>query len=84
MKRSPNAGRAISDLTTLRQFITGPALFAIFDSVWFPVYVGVIFSLTHGLACFRLQGLFFCWARRLLTKNDPYAVKRSGQPCAIF
>ena len=37
------AGQALNDMTQVRQFITGPALFAFFDAPWFPVYLAVIF-----------------------------------------
>ncbi|MGL4271685.1 MAG: type I secretion system permease/ATPase, partial [Pseudomonas paracarnis] len=38
-----HAGQSLGDLTALRQFITGPALFAFFDAPWFPIYLFVIF-----------------------------------------
>ncbi|WP_279022772.1 type I secretion system permease/ATPase [Gibbsiella quercinecans] len=59
---SPNAGQAISDLTTLRQFVTGPALFAVFDSIWFPLYTGVIFLFNPWLGFFSLTGAFVLFA----------------------
>ncbi|WP_116866852.1 type I secretion system permease/ATPase [Pseudomonas syringae] len=37
------AGQALGDLTFIRQFLTGPALFAFFDAPWFPIYLAVIF-----------------------------------------
>lgn len=40
-----NASHAFNDLTTLRQFATGNALFAFFDAPWFPVYLCVTISL---------------------------------------
>ncbi|SFD85147.1 type I secretion system permease/ATPase [Massilia yuzhufengensis] len=51
-----NAGQALSDLTTLRQFLTGNALFAFFDAPWFPIYLIVIFFFSPALGFFALGG----------------------------
>ena len=51
-----NAGQALSDLTNVRQFLTGNALFAFFDAPWFPVYLIVIFFFQPALGFFALGG----------------------------
>lgn len=51
-----NAGQSLNDLTTLRQFLTGNALFAFFDAPWFPVYLIVIFLFEPSLGWFALAG----------------------------
>jgi ATP-binding cassette subfamily C exporter for protease/lipase len=51
-----NAGQSLQDLTNLRQFLTGNALFAFFDAPWFPVYLIVIFLFEPSLGIFALCG----------------------------
>ena len=51
-----NAGQAMSDLTNIRQFMTGNALFAFFDAPWFPIYLAVIFLFQVPLGFFALGG----------------------------
>ena len=33
----------LSDVTQMRQFMTGNGLFAFFDAPWFPIYLGILF-----------------------------------------
>jgi ATP-binding cassette subfamily C exporter for protease/lipase len=51
-----NAGQALQDLTNIRQFLTGNALFAFFDAPWFPIYLLVIFMFQPMLGVFALAG----------------------------
>jgi ATP-binding cassette, subfamily C, bacterial exporter for protease/lipase len=56
-KAGGNAGQALQDLTTIRQFVTGNGLFAFFDAPWFPVYLVVIFLFSPSLGVFALCGI---------------------------
>ncbi len=59
LKRSGgNAGQALQDLTTVRQFLSGNALFAFFDAPWFPIYLVIIFMIHPYLGLFALCGTF--------------------------
>lgn len=51
-KSGINAGQALNDLTTIRQFVTGNGLFAFFDAPWFPIYLLIIFMFHFWLGVF--------------------------------
>lgn len=54
--KSADAGHMLNDLTNVRQFLTGNALFAFFDAPWFPIYLLVIFLFNPWLGLFALIG----------------------------
>lgn len=54
--KSAEAGNMLNDLTNVRQFLTGNALFAFFDAPWFPIYLLVIFLFNPWLGLFALIG----------------------------
>lgn len=57
-----NGNLPLSDLNTLRQFVTGPSLYAFFDAPWFPFYIIVIFLFNFWLGLYAL----FCVAILIL------------------
>lgn len=74
LKRSGiNAGQALNDLTTIRQFVTGNGLFAFFDAPWFPIYITLIFIFNPWLGAFALGStlilLALVWVNEHVTKK---------------
>ena len=51
-----SAGQALSDLTNVRQFLTGNGLFAFFDAPWTPIFIIVIFLMHPLLGLVSLCG----------------------------
>lgn len=68
-----HAGQSLGDLTHIRQFITGPALFAFFDAPWFPIYLLVIFLFNVWLGVLASAGavllIALAWLNEYLTKK---------------
>ena len=67
-----NAGQALQDLTSLRQFLTGNALFAFFDAPWFPIYLVLLFMFEPMLGVFAVGGtlvlLALAWLNERVTR----------------
>ncbi|WP_312515925.1 type I secretion system permease/ATPase [Massilia sp.] len=68
-KAGGNAGQALGDLTNLRQFLTGNALFAFFDAPWFPIYIIVIFFFEPWLGLFALCGTIVLIALAIINER---------------
>ena len=49
-----NPGQAFSNLTNIRQFLTGNGIFAFFDALWTPIYLLVLFMLHPSLGMLSL------------------------------
>ena len=67
-----SSAQPLNDLTSLRQFATGNALFALFDAPWFPLYLAVLFLFHPWLGWLALGGaallLALTWAYQWLTR----------------
>jgi ATP-binding cassette subfamily C exporter for protease/lipase len=71
-----NAGQALNDLTTIRQFVTGPSLYAFFDAPWFPFYLFVIFLFNFWLGVYSTVAvlilIFLAYVNERIT-HEPLA-----------
>ncbi|MFJ3367127.1 type I secretion system permease/ATPase [Pseudomonas sp. NPDC086251] len=80
-KGEGNAGQSLGDLTHIRQFVTGPALFAFFDAPWFPVYLFVIYLFNVWLGVFATAGAVLLIALACL--NEAMTKKPLGEAAAF-
>ena len=68
---SSNPVQSFSDLTNLRQFLTGNGIFALFDTPWTPIYMAVLFMMHPwlGLVSVIFTGVlgFLAWYSHKLT-----------------
>ena len=73
--------KAFSDLTAVRQFLTGNGVFAFFDSPWVPIYIGVLFLLHPWLGVlaivFALVQGSIAWFGHSMTKKAQLTSSRS-------
>lgn len=67
------ASHALTDFTSIRQFVTGNGLFAFLDAPWTPIYIAVLFLLHPLLGImgivFSLMLLVITWVSNRLTQK---------------
>ncbi|UZE21236.1 type I secretion system permease/ATPase [Pseudomonas sp. B21-056] len=82
------SAQPLSDLSALRQFLTGNGLFAFFDAPWIPIYLGVMFVFHpwYGwmgiLSALLLGALAF--ANEKLTRSPLQAANREQMTATTF
>mgnify|MGYP000159170695 FL=1 len=69
--KMPNQRTAqpLSDLTSIRQFLTGNGLFAFFDAPWFPIYIGILFLFHPAFGWFALGAGAILFAIAILNEK---------------
>jgi ATP-binding cassette subfamily C exporter for protease/lipase len=72
--------RAFTDLTQLRQFMTGNGVFAFFDVPWIPIYLAVLFLLHPflGIAAIifaLIQGAIAVWGNAMTKQAQSVSAK---------
>lgn len=82
-KAGGNAGQSLSDLTVIRQFLTGNALFAFFDFPWFPIYLIVIFMFNANLGWFALIGTLILIALAFINEKVSHKPLADANTMAI-
>lgn len=65
-----HVSQALGDMTTLRQFLTGQALFTFFDLPWFPIYLVVIFLFDPIMGVVALLGTVVLTALAVLNETS--------------
>jgi len=87
-RQGGNPSQAIHDLTNLRQFLTGNALFAFFDAPWTPIYIAVTFMVHPLLGFITLGGsiiLFvLAWITNVSTQKPLAEANQASIAAATF
>src|SRR5262249_42221549 len=64
-------GQALRDFDTVRQFLSGAAIFTLFDAPWMPVTIAVIFLLHPALGSIAVLGALALFGVGPLTDSHP-------------
>lgn len=69
--RYPGKGSSqpLSDLTQIRQFLTGTPLFAFFDAPWMPIYIGIMFLFHAWFGWFAIFAVIVAMTLTLLNEK---------------
>ncbi len=79
-KSGKKTGQGFSDLTNLRQFLTGNGIFAFFDTPWTPIYMFVLFMLHPSLGMLSVVFAVISAGVAYLSHRVTYSpMERSGE-----
>jgi ATP-binding cassette subfamily C exporter for protease/lipase len=67
--KSRDPAEAISDLTNIRQFLTGNGIFAFFDAPWTPIYIVVVWMMNPVLGVASLAFVLVMVAQAMWTNR---------------
>ncbi len=89
LRRSTGVGgQPVSDLVTMRQFISGPAPFALLDMPFTPIYLAVIFSMHWLLGMTALAaaiaGFALAVLNEFITRRPLAAANKATQEGGLF
>lgn len=83
-----SAGQSITDFITLRQFTTGPGLFAFMDAPWFPVYLAVIFAFDWRMGVLSSIGavilVVLAWVNERTSKKPLSEANQSANRASLL
>ena len=65
----PSSDQPLKDLRQLRQFVGGPALTAVFDAPWAPLFIGLIFLMHWALGLTALIGMLILLALAVVNER---------------
>ncbi len=63
------SSQPISDLTKIRQFMTGNGVFAFFDAPWFPIYLFVMYLFSPWYAAFTIFAAIILFSITLINEK---------------
>ena len=79
---------ALSDLTTVKQFMTGNGLFAFFDAPWIPIYIAVLFMFHPYFGFFAIFAaivlLIFAAINEYVTKEKLGEANTLNRASSVF
>jgi ATP-binding cassette subfamily C exporter for protease/lipase len=79
-QENTNAANYLNDVTTIRQFFTGNALFSFIDAPWFFIFIVIIFLFNPWLGLFSLAGTVVLILLAMLNqKLTQQPLKESGK-----